>query len=136
MLQPWFLDIDHTMRLHRSLIETYGGSEGIRDVGLLHSALAMPQASFGGEFLHRDLFEMAAAYLYHLVQNHPFIDGNKRTGAAAAIIFLSMNDMDLIVEEEPLVDLVLQVACGAVGKQEVAAFMRTHVQPNRSAEDS
>ncbi|MFN9720796.1 MAG: type II toxin-antitoxin system death-on-curing family toxin, partial [Planctomycetota bacterium] len=72
MLQPWFLDIDHTMRLHRSLIETYGGSEGIRDVGLLHSALAMPQASFGGEFLHRDLFEMSAAYLFHIVQNHPF----------------------------------------------------------------
>jgi death-on-curing protein len=90
MLQPWFLDIDHTMRLHRSLIETYGGSEGIREVGLLHSALATPQSSFGGEFLHRDLFEMAAAYLYHIVQNHPFIDGNKRTGAAAAIIFLSM----------------------------------------------
>jgi integrase len=64
------------MRLHRSLIETYGGREGIREVGLLHSALAMPQSSFGGEFLHRDLFEMAAAYLYHIVQNHPFIDGN------------------------------------------------------------
>ena len=136
MLQPWFLDIDHTMRLHRNLIDTYGGSEGIRDVGLLHSAIAMPQASFGGEFLHRDLFEMAAAYLYHIVQNHPFIDGNKRTGAAAAIIFLSMNDMELIVEEETLVDLVLQVACGSVGKQEVASFMRTHVQPGRSAEDS
>ena len=99
MLQPWFLDIDHTMQLHRSLIETYGGVEGIRDVGLLHSAIAMPQASFGGEFLHRDLFEMAAAYHYHIVQNHPFIDGNKRTGAAAAIIFLSMNDMELIVED-------------------------------------
>ena len=136
MLQPWFLDIDHTMRLHRSLIETNGGSEGIREVGLLHSALAMPQSSFGGEFLHRDLFEMAAAYLYHIVQNHPFIDGNKRTGAAAAIIFLSMIDMELIVEEETLVDLVLQVACGSVGKQEVASFMRTHVQPGRSAEDS
>ena len=136
MLQPWFLDINHTMRLHRNLIEVYGGSEGIRDVGLLHSAIAMPQASFGGEFLHRDLFEMAAAYLYHIVQNHPFIDGNKRTGAAAAIIFLSMNDMELIVEEETLVDLVLQVACGSVGKQEVASFMRTHVQPGRSAEDS
>lgn len=136
MLQPWFTDIDHTMRLHRSLIETYGGSEGIRDVGLLHSAPAMPQSSFGGEFLHRDLFEMAAACLYHIVQNHPFIDGNKRTGAAAAIIFLSMNDMELIVEEEALVDLVLQVACGVVGKQEVAAFMRAHVQPGCSAEDS
>ena len=61
---------------------------------------------------------------------------NKRTGAAAAIIFLSMNDMDLIVEEAALVDLVLQVACGAVGKQEVATFMRTHVQPGRSTEDS
>lgn len=92
MLQLWFLDIDHAMRLHRSLIEAYGGSEGIRDVGLLHSALAVPRASFGGEFLHQDLFEMAAAYLYHIVQNHPFIDGNKRTGAAAAIIFLSMNE--------------------------------------------
>ena len=128
MLQPWFLDINHTMRLHRNLIEVYGGSEGIRDVGLLHSAIAMPQASFGGEFLHRDLFETAAAYLYHIVQNHPFIAGNKRTGAAAAIIFLSMNDLELIVEEEALVNLVLQVACGAIGKPEVADFMRTHVQ--------
>ena len=136
MLQPWFLDIDHTMRLHRSLIETYGGIEGIRDVGLLHSALAMPQASFGGEFLHRDLFEMSAAYLYHIVQNHPFIDGNKRTGAAAAIIFLSMNDMELIVEEEALVNLVLQVARGAIGKPEIAAFMKTYTKPGGSADDS
>jgi death-on-curing protein len=105
-------------------------------VGLLHSAIAVPQASLSGDFLHRDLFEMAAAYLYDIVQNHPFIDGNKRTGAFAAIIFLSMNDMDLIVEEEALVDLVLQVACGAVGKQEIAAFMRTHAQPSRFAEGS
>ena len=71
---------------------------------------------------------MSAAYLYHIVRNHPFIDGNKRTGAAAAIIFLSMNDMELIVEEETLVDLVLQVACGAAAKPEVTAFIRTHVQ--------
>jgi death-on-curing protein len=135
MSQPWFLNIDHTMRLHRSLIEAYGGSEGVRDVGLLHSALAMPQASFGGEFLHRDLFEMAAAYLYHIVQNHPFIDGNKRVGAAAAIIFLSMNDMELMVEEDALVDLVLQVACGTVGKPEITIFLRTHTQPSPSVDD-
>jgi death-on-curing protein len=75
---PLFLDIDRVLRTHRSLIERYGGAEGIRDVGLLHSAIAMPQASFGGEFLHKNLFEMAAAYLYHIVQNHPFVDGNKR----------------------------------------------------------
>jgi death-on-curing protein len=135
MSQPWFLNIDHTMRLHRSLIETYGGSEGVRDVGLLHSALAMPQASFGGEFLHRDLFEMAAAYLYHIVQNHPFIDGNKRVGAAAAIIFLSMNDMELTVDEDALVDLVLQVACGTVGKPEITTFLRTHTRPSPSVDD-
>jgi death-on-curing protein len=83
-MRPLFLDLDHVLRTHHSLIETYGGAEGIRDVGLLHSAIAMPQASFGGQFLHQDLFEMAAAYLYHIVQNHAFVDGNKRTGAAAA----------------------------------------------------
>ncbi len=126
MSQPWFLDIDHTLRLHRSLIDTYGGVDGIRDVGLLHSALAMPQASFGGEFLHKDLFEMAAAYLYHLVQNHPFLDGNKRTGAAAAIIFLAVNDIELQASEESLVDLVLRVACGTCGKPEIVNFLRTH----------
>ena len=64
MSQPLFLDIDRVLRIHKSLIEHYGGSEGVRDVGLLQSALAMPQASFGGKLLHADLFETAAAYLY------------------------------------------------------------------------
>ena len=85
-MMPMFLDLDRVLRIHQSLIDAYGGAAGIRDVGLLHSAIAMPQASFGGAFLHKDLFEMAAAYLYHIVQNHPFFDGNKRTGAADAII--------------------------------------------------
>jgi death-on-curing protein len=126
MAQPWFLDIDHAMRLHRSLIDAYGGVDGLRDVGLLHSALAMPQATFGGEFLHKELVEMAAAYLYHIVQNHPFLDGNKRTGAAAAIVFLAMNDFELEADEESLVTLVLQVACGTLGKPEIVAFFRNH----------
>lgn len=92
MAPPVFLDIDRVIRTHRSLIEAYGGVDGVRDAGLLHSALAMPQASFGGQYLHADLFEMAAAYLYHIAQNHPFLDGNKRTGAASAIIVLAMNE--------------------------------------------
>jgi death-on-curing protein len=121
---PLFLDIDHVLRTHLSLIEHYGGAEGVRDAGLLHSAVAMPQASFGGEFLHKNLFEMAAAYLYHLVQNHPFVDGNKRTGAAAAIIFLAMNGVELEADEEGLVDLTLAVARGEVGKAEIAEFFR------------
>jgi len=123
-MAPIFLDLDMVMRTHRSLIERYGGSEGLRDAGLLHSAIAMAQASFGGEALHPDLFAMAAAYLYHLVQNHPFIDGNKRTGAAAVIIFLDLNGIEIEADEEGLVELTLRVASGQAGKHEVAEFFR------------
>ena len=122
---PLFLDLDHALRTHHSLIEVYGGAAGIRDVGLLHSAIAMPQASFGGEFLHKDLFGMAAAYLYHIVQNHPFLDGNKRTGAAIAIIFLAMNNVTIDADEDGVVDLTLAVAQGLAGKHEIAAFFRS-----------
>lgn len=123
-MQPLFLDIERVLHIHRSLIERYGGSEGLRDVGLLHSALAIPQASFGGQWLHNDLFEMAAAYLYHLVQNHAFVDGNKRVGAAAAIVFLALNDVEIEADEDGLVELTLAVARGESGKQEIAAFFR------------
>jgi len=123
-MQPLFLDIDRVLQTHRSLIEHYGGAEGIRDVGLLQSAIAMPQASFSGELLHKDLFEMAAAYLYHIVQNHPFLDGNKRTGAATAIIFLTINDIELEADEEGLVEITLAVAEGKADKQQIAEFFR------------
>lgn len=123
-----FLDLDPILRAHLSLIETYGGEAGVRDIGLLHSAIAMPQASFGGEPLHADLFDMAAAYLYHIVQNHPFVDGNKRTGAAAAIIFLAMNDIAIEADEDGLVDLTMNVAQGQTGKSEIASFFRERVQ--------
>ena len=127
---PLFLDLEHALRLHRSLIEHYGGTDGIRDIGLLQSALAMPQASYGGEFLHRDLFEQAAAYLFHIVQNHPFLDGNKRTGAASAIVFLAINDVEIDNDEEGLVRLTLAVATGEAGKKEIADFFRIHTQSN------
>ena len=123
-MQPLFLDLDRVLRIHRSLIEVYGGVEGIRDVGLLHSAIAMPQASFGGAFLHKDLLEMAAAYLYHNTQNHPFLDGNKRTGAATAIVFLAMNDIVIEADEDALVELTLAVAEGRAGKLQIAEFFR------------
>jgi death-on-curing protein len=127
-MPPLFLDLDRVLRTHQSLIQRYGGAEGVRDVGLLHSAIAMPQAAFGGELLHKDLFQMAAAYLYHIVQNHPFIDGNKRTGAAAAIIFLAINDVEIGADEEGLVDLTLAVARGDAGKSEIAEFFRQRAQ--------
>ena len=126
MSTPLFLDLDHVIRLHHSLIEKYGGLEDVRDMGLLLSAIAMPQAAYGGEYLHRGIFEMAAAYLYHIVQNHPFLDGNKRTGAAAAIVFLAMNDIQIDNDEEGLVELTVSVATGEAGKAEAAEFFRSH----------
>lgn len=128
-MAPLFLNLEQVLRIHCSMIEAYGGCEGIRDAGLLHSAIAEPQASFGGEYLHADLFEMAAAYLYHIVQNHPFLDGNKRTGTAAAVIFLAMNNVSLKAEERGLVDITLRVASEQAGKNEVAAFLRAIVRP-------
>ncbi len=78
MATPLFLDLDQVIRLHGELIARYGGIDGTRDIGLLHSAIAMPQASYGG-YLHADIYEMEAAYLYHIVQSHAFQDGNKRS---------------------------------------------------------
>jgi len=127
-MPPLFLDIEQALRVHRSVLEHYGGVEGVRDAGLLHSALAMPQACSGGEYLHKDLFEMAAAYLYHIVQNHPFLDGNKRVGAAAAVVFLAINDVTVENDEEGLVELTVSVASGQAGKAEIAAFFRDRAQ--------
>jgi len=119
-----FLYLDDLAAIHRDQIERYGGEMGIRDVGLLESALAQPRATFGGEFLHRDIFEMAAAYLFHVVKNHPFLDGNKRAGAVAAIVFLALNDVVLEADEAGLEAITLAVACGRADKKQVAEFFR------------
>jgi death-on-curing protein len=121
-----FLTFDDILESHQNQIDTYGGSHGIRDIGLLESAIAQPEASYGGQYLHADIFEMAAAYLYHLVMNHPFVDGNKRVGLESALIFLEVNDALLDANDDELVDLVLKTTAGQVGKPEIAEFFRTH----------
>ncbi|MEQ9097085.1 MAG: type II toxin-antitoxin system death-on-curing family toxin [Phycisphaerales bacterium] len=124
MVDPVFLHVDQVLRLHRSLIKAYGGADGTRDVGLLLSALEQPRATFAGSYLHADLFEMAAAYLFHVVSNHPFIDGNKRTGAASAIVFLEVNGVEIEADEDGLYDITVAVASGKADKAEVAVFFR------------
>ena len=86
-----FLGLQEVLEIHRDQVTRYGGTAGIRDLDLLKSALGMPGATFNGEFLHTDVYEMAAAYLFHLVKNHPFLDGNKRVGAVAALVFLTLH---------------------------------------------
>ncbi len=122
-MNPEFLDVGDVLELHATLIVEHGGSDGIRDRGLLESAVAQPMASFGGEFLHRHLFEMAAALLVSLVGNHPFVDGNKRTGLAAMLMFLELNEYS-VDESHALVDITLAVASGSMSKAQVAQLLR------------
>ena len=101
-------------------IRRYGGSYGVRDPALLSSALAMPSSSFEGKYLHKDLFEQAAAYAFHICQNHPFIDGNKRTALATALVFLDLNGIALEDPKEELYELMMKVTGGRATKAEIA----------------
>ena len=118
-----FLTLDDVLALHADLIARYGGSPLVRDVGLLESAVSMPAATFGSERLHASLEEQAAAYLFHLVKNHPFVDGNKRTGLMTMLAFLGLNGRRLEAPDDDLTDVVLGVAEGRVTKAEVAVFV-------------
>jgi death-on-curing protein len=124
---PVFLTLDEVIAIHNDQIKRYGGLPGIRDIELLKSAVAMPAVGFAGEFLHSDIFEMAAAYLYHIIQNHPFIDGNKRAGTVASIVFLLMNNIEVDIDENDLELLVLSVANGESGKTEITQFFRNNI---------
>jgi len=128
-MEPLFLSLDEILEIHEQQIERYGGSSGLRDAAALESAVATPQATFDGEFLHPSIPAMAAAYLFHLCQNHAFIDGNKRVGANAAITFLLINDWDATFDEEELVDLVLSVASGRMTKQELISVFESRCKP-------
>lgn len=124
-----FLDIDDVLLIHADQIARYGGSAAVRDRGLLESALAMPKASFFGQRAHPDLFLMAAAYLYHLVMNHPFVDGNKRTGTVCALTFLDINGFEFTCDNPTLAEFVLEIAQGRKDKEQIAAFLKGHSTP-------
>lgn len=128
-----FLTLDEILSLHADQISRYGGSPLVRDLGLLASAVAMPATTFGGEFLHPSLDEQAAAYLFHLVRSHPFVDGNKRTGLVAMLAFLGLNGRRLEAPDDDLTDLVLGVAEGRLTKADVAVFVRRHSRPRNRA---
>ena len=132
-MQPVFLSLDEVLEIHERQIERYGGSPGLRDAAGLESAVATPQGTFGGQFLHTSIPAMAAAYLFHLCQNHAFIDGNKRVGADAAITFLLMNNWEPTFDAEELVDLVLAVASGGLSKLNLIEIFESHCKPIKEA---
>lgn len=124
-----FLEIEDVLRIHARQIKRFGGDPGIRDAGLLESALAMPRASFDGEFVHEDVPAMAGAYLFHLAKNHAFIDGNKRVALGAALYFLHLNGIPPEFPDQALESCVMSVAAGSMTKDQATAFLRTHISP-------
>lgn len=126
---PRFLTEKEVLEIHNYQTQAFGGAADLRDNGLLRSAVAAPQASFGGNFLYADIFEMAAAYWISIVGNHPFVDGNKRTGAMCAAVFLELNNHEFIIDEDVFIDAVLRSAQGLLSVPVVASLLRNNCLP-------
>ena len=125
-----FLTVEEVIDFHAEMIDEFGGAHGIRDLGLLISAIEMPKATMFGEFLHASSYDKAAAYLYHIVCNHPFKDGNKRTGTVVALTFLEVNNILLDYDERKLEELVIEIAKGVAEKPAVAQFFEKAHNPS------
>ena len=118
-----FLTVSEVLGLHSDQIREFGGAAGIRDQGLLESAVAQASTTYDGEYLHNGLFEMAAAYAFHIAENQPFLDGNKRTGLNAAIVFLGLNGFDVVDDEGALYEAMIGLSTGEWSKGQMAALL-------------
>jgi len=123
-----FLPKALVLAIHEDQIRLYGGVYGIRDAARLDAALHMPQAQFDGQFLHTSIFHMAAAYGFHLCQNHPFIDGNKRAVGMVMFTFLKLNGLEPIVAEFDYYVKMMDVATGQMSKEQFAIWLQTAVK--------
>lgn len=121
-----FLTLNQVIEIHDDFIQ-YGGLPGIRDIGLLESAIEMPKAMMFGKFLHETIYDKGAAYLFHIVQNHPFNDGNKRTGALSTLLFLDSNGVQLHFSDEEYEEFIILVASGKKNKHEISEFLAQKV---------
>jgi len=129
-LETEFLTRDDVLELHEEMIKTIGGAHGVKDANLLDSALAQPQMTFGGEDFYPTLAEKAAALAFSLIQNHPFNDGNKRTGHAAMVLFLDVNGSDFVDDLDEQERVILAVAASKMGREEFTEWVMAHVVPH------
>jgi len=123
-----YLSLEQVLELHDIQIRRFGGADGLRDRGALQSAVARPQMTFGGEDLYDDVADKAAALMHSLVMNHPFVDGNKRVGAHACIVFLIANDFEPLFSPSELTDITLEVAQGQVSAEALAIWLRQRIR--------
>ncbi|MCX5922456.1 MAG: type II toxin-antitoxin system death-on-curing family toxin [Candidatus Dependentiae bacterium] len=121
-----FLEHKAVLRLHCQVIDEFGGIHGLRDSKLLDSALAQPQITIFSEYAYKDIFEMATAYCYHLIKNHPFIDGNKRIGLLTALTFLELNGIIIDAPFDELYDMTMKIADSKITKEKITQFFKKH----------
>lgn len=122
-LDPEFLSLEDVLELHELQLQRFGGGVGVRDLGALESAVAQPQATFEGQSLHGDLFMMAAAYAFHIAQDQPFVDGDKRTGLAAALVFLDLHGVTVSDPRSKLYQAFPGMAEGSLDRAGLAALL-------------
>ena len=123
-----FLTVDDVVAIHAQQLAQFGGSDGIRDRGLLAFAVAQAEASFGGQLMHPDVFAMAGAYWFHIVRNHAFVDGNKRTGLLACLVFLRRQGWSLDHVSADLYDVTLALADGKIPKEQLTDWLRERIR--------
>lgn len=132
--QPRFLTVDEVMFIHHRSLAAYGGREGVREAGLVDSAVAQARAGFGGAFSHAFPFEMAAAYAFHIAMNHPFIDGNKRTAFGSMEVFLFENGYELTLADELGAGLILEIIEQHRSKEWIAEQLAANTRPRTTLE--
>ena len=121
-----FIPNDVVLIIHTDLLQRYGGTSGLRDVGLLESALAQPKMVFGRRYVHKTLFDKAAAYGFHICKNHPFIDGNKRVAFVLMDIFLQKNGWEIASPEEEAYRMMMDLASGKLSKVQLSFWLKAH----------
>lgn len=131
-VEPEFLSVENVLLLHDDQLRRHGGSAGIRDRGGLESEVAMAQASFGGEWVHADLYAMAAAYAFHIAESQAFVDGNKRAALAAALVFLEINGVTIVDPEGVLYPAMIAFATKKLNKKGFGRVLRI-LHENRGA---
>lgn len=123
-----YLSLDEVLAIHDDMVERYGGSFGIRDLGLIQSAIARPQASFGGDDLYPTIIDKAAALFHSLIFNHAFTDGNKRTSLTSTARFLYLNRYELKADEKELIDFPLRVENKHLDIEEISKWLKMHTK--------
>ena len=122
-----FLTLIEVLTLYRQVMQRSGGAVGVRDMGGLESAIAQPRMTFGGQELYPDLADKTAALGFSLINNHPFVDGNKRIGHAAMEVFLMLNGYEFQASVDAQEEIILQVAASDMGRGEFTVWIRTHI---------